>query len=113
MQSWKSGTRNKYNTYQKQCTQFPSERNQDPLHSHLNHILKFLHSCQIRNVGYSVLNTIRSMLSSFVETDGIEVGKHPVICRYMKCAYSMNPSLQYESIFVKTQFYIGCGGGRS
>ena len=44
-------------------------------------------------MGYSVLNTIRSMLSSFVEIDGIEVGKHPVICRYMKGACNMNPSL--------------------
>ena len=33
------------------------------------------------------------MLSSFVEIDGTEVGKHPVICRYMKGAYNMNPSL--------------------
>ena len=44
-------------------------------------------------MGYSVLNTIGTMLSSFVEIDGIEVGKHPVICRYMKGAYNMNPSL--------------------
>ena len=93
MQSWKSGTGNKYNTYQKQWIQFSSERNQDSLHPHLNHVLNFLHSYQIRNVGYSVLNAIRSMLSSFAEIDGIEVGKHPVICRYMKAAYNMNPSL--------------------
>ena len=33
------------------------------------------------------------MLSSFVEINGIEVGKHPVICRYMKDAYTMNSSL--------------------
>ena len=33
------------------------------------------------------------MLSSFAEIDGIEVGKHPIICRYMKGAYNMNPSL--------------------
>ena len=44
-------------------------------------------------MGYSVLNTIRSMLSSFIEIDGMEVGKHPVICRYMKGACNMNSSL--------------------
>ena len=93
VQFWKSGTGNKYNTYQKQWIQFFSERNQDPLLPHLNHVLNFLHFYQIRNVGYSVLNTICSMLSSFVETDGIEVGKHPVICQYMKDPYHMNPSL--------------------
>ena len=37
MQSWKSGTGNKYNTYRKQWMQFSSERNPDPLHPHLNH----------------------------------------------------------------------------
>ena len=42
---------------------------------------------------YSVFNTIRSMLSSFGEIDGIELGKYPFICRYMKGAYNMNPSL--------------------
>ena len=93
MRSWKSGTGNKYNTNRKQRIQFSSERNQDLLHPHLNYILNFLHSCQIGNVGYSVLNIIRNMLSSFAEIDGIEVGKHPIICRYMKGAYNMNPSL--------------------
>ena len=98
MQSWKSGTGNKYNTYQKQWIQFSSERNQDPLHPHLNQVLNFLHFYQIRNVGYSVLNTICSMPSSFVEIDGIEVGKHPVICQYMKDAYHMNPSLPEHNV---------------
>ena len=48
--------------HHKQWIQFLSKHNQDPLHLHLNHILKLLHSCQIRNMGYSVLNTIRSVL---------------------------------------------------
>ena len=93
IQSWKSATRNKHSAYQKQWIHFSSERNQDPLHPLLNHVLNILHSYQIRNLGYSVLNTIRSMLSSFVEIDVIEVGKYPIICRYMKGAYNMNPSL--------------------
>ena len=93
IQSWKSGTENKCNTYQKQWIQFSFERNQNPLRPHLNHVLHFLHSYQTRSVGYNVLNTILSILSYFVEIDGIEVGKHPVICRYMKGAYNMNPSL--------------------
>ena len=59
------------------------DTDQDPLHPHLNHVLNLLHSYQIGNVGYSVLNTIRSMLSFLVEIDGIEIGKHPVICRHM------------------------------
>ena len=42
-------------------------------------------------MGYSVLNTICSMLSSFVEIYGIKVGKHPGICPYMEG--NMNPTL--------------------
>ena len=42
-------------------------------------------------MGYSVLNTIYSMLSSFVEIYSIKVGKHPGICPYMEG--SMNPTL--------------------
>ena len=38
------------------------------------------------------------MPSSFVEIDGIEVGKHPVICQYMKDAYYMNPSLPEHNV---------------
>ena len=67
MQSWNSGTGNKYNNCQKQWIQFSSERNQDSLHPNLNHVLNFLHSYQIRKVGYSVLNTFRCMFLSFVE----------------------------------------------
>ena len=67
MQSWNSGTGNKYNNCQKQWIQFSSERNQDSLHPNLNHVLNFLHSYQIRQVGYSVLNTFRCMFLSFVE----------------------------------------------
>ena len=93
IQSWKSATGNKHSAYQKQWIHFSSERRQDPLHPQLNHVLNILHSYQIRNLGYSVLNTIRSMLSSFVEIYVIEVVKYPIICRYMKDAYNMNPSL--------------------
>ena len=39
-QSWKSGTGNKYSTYQKQWKKFSFEWNEDPLHPYLN-VLNF------------------------------------------------------------------------
>ena len=105
MQSWKSGTGNKYNTYQKQWIQFSSERNQDPLHPHLNHVLNFLHSYQIRNVGYSVLNIICSMLHLLLKL--MVSNRNQETSSYLLI---QEGCLQYESIFAKTQFCMGCGG---
>ena len=91
MQSWKSGTGNKYLSETVDTVFFWTESRSSA--SKLNHVLKFIHSYQIRNLGYSVLNTIGSMLSSFVEIDGIEVGKPPIIWRSMMGACNMNQSL--------------------
>ena len=70
MLSWKPGAGNKYNTYQKHWIQFSSAES----------CFNFLHSSQICNVGYSVLNATRCILSCFVDSDEIEVGKDPGIC---------------------------------
>ena len=86
--------RTTYSTYQKQWIQFSSERNQDPLHPHLNHVLKFLTLLSDSQCGLQCLKYNSQYAIIFFEIDGIEVAKHPVICRYMKGAYN----------FAKTQF---------
>ena len=53
----------------------------------------FLHVLQKRNLGYSVLNIARGMLSSFATIEGYDAGKHPFVCRYMKGVYNSNRSL--------------------
>ena len=56
-------------------------------------VLEFLHVLRKSNLGYSVLNSARGMLSSFATIEGCDAGKHTLVCRYMKGVYNSNPSL--------------------
>ena len=69
----------------------------DPMCPTLVTVLEFLHVLQKRNLGYSVRNSTRGMLSSFATIEGYGAGKHPLVCRYMKGVYNSNPSLPKRS----------------
>ena len=69
----------------------------DPMRLTLVTVLEFLHVLRKRNLGYSVLNSARGMLSSFATFEGYDAGKHPLVCRYMKGVYNSNPSLPKQS----------------
>ena len=60
-------------------------------------VLEFLHVLWKINLGYSVLNSARGMLSSFSATEGYDSGKHPLVCRYMKSVFNSKPSLPKRS----------------
>ena len=47
----------------------------------------------MRNVGYSVINTARSALSTFITIDNHTVGMHPLVCRYLKGFFNKFPVL--------------------
>ena len=97
IQSWRPNTKCKYDTYRKQWLQFCSQRMCDPMCPTLVTVLEFLHVLRKRNLGYSVLNSARGMLSSFATIEGYDAGKHPLVCRYMKSLYNSNPSLPKRS----------------
>ena len=97
IQSWRPNTKCKYDTYRKQWLQFCSQRMCDPMCPTLVTVLEFLHVLRKRNLGYSVLNSARGMLSSFATIEGYDAGKHPLVCRYMKGVYNSNPSLPKRS----------------
>ena len=59
--------------------------------------LEFLHVLRKRNLGYSVLNSARGMLSLFSTMEGYDAGEHPLVCRYMKGVYNSNLSLLKQS----------------
>ena len=44
---------------------------------------KFLRKLRKRNLGYSVLNSARGMLSSFATIERHDTGKHSLVCWYM------------------------------
>ena len=97
IQSWRPNTKCKYDTYRKQCLQVCSQRMCDSMCPTLVTVLEFLHVLRKRNLGYSVLNSARGMLSSFATIEGYDAGKHPLVCRYMKDVYNSNPSLRKRS----------------
>ena len=44
-------------------------------------------------VGYSVLNTAGSSLSSFIDIDGVPVGKHLTITRFLRGVFNIRSTL--------------------
>ena len=97
IQLQRPNTKCKYDTYRKQWLQFCSQRMCDPMCPTLVTVLEFLHVLRKRNLGYSVLNSARGMLSSFATIEGCDAGKHPLVCQYMKGVYNSNPSLPKQS----------------
>ena len=63
------------------------------MHPNIIKVLEFLHSLKMRNVGYSVINTARSALSTFITIDNHTVGMHPLVCRYLKGFFNKFPVL--------------------
>ena len=45
------------------------------------------------DIGFSGLNSACSLLSSFPAIEDYEAGKHPLVCKYMKGVFNINPSL--------------------
>ena len=65
----------------------------NPTKPDIAQVLNVLHGLFIKNVGYSVINTARSALSSFINIDGYNVGRHPMVCRFLKGINNIKPSL--------------------
>ena len=53
----------------------------------------------------------RSALPVFITIEGIEAGKHPLICRYMKGLYNTNPSLPKYSFTWDVGIVMTCLSG--
>ena len=92
-QSWQPGTSRKYDIYISKWVQFCSERNFSPYETTINQILLFLYDLFQSGLRYSVLNTARSLWSTFIDIDGVPVGQHPVITRFMKGIFNIKPAL--------------------
>ena len=58
----------------------------------LQQVLEFL-SFQSKTVGYSAVATSRSALSTFVKIDGVKVGYHPLVSRFMTGLFNQKPAL--------------------
>ena len=92
LESWRSGTRKQYQTYVSAWVKFCSDNSVSPMNPTLQQILEFL-SFQSKTVGYSAVATARSALSTFVKIDGVKVGDHPLVSRFMTGLFNQKPAL--------------------
>ena len=73
--------------------QLCSESKFSPYETTINQILLFLYDLFRSGVGYSVMNTAPSSLSTFINIDGVPIGQHPVIIRFIKGIFNIKPAL--------------------
>ena len=89
LDSWRPATQQQYAVYFKKWDLFCCAR-KIPSHSPtLNHVLEFLYT-QL-HLSYSSLNTAGSALSCFLTINNHPVGKHPLVCRFLKGAFERKP----------------------
>ena len=92
LDSWRTGTRKQYQTYVTAWLKFCKDTSISYIHPTLQQVLDFL-THQSKTVGYSAVATARSALSSFITVDGIKVGEHPLVSRFMSGLFNQKPAL--------------------
>ena len=90
--SWRDGTRKQYCTYITAWLKYCSDCNISQVNPKLQQVLDFL-TLQSKRVGYSAVATARSALSSFIKVDGVKVGDHPLVSRFMTGLFNQKPAL--------------------
>ena len=69
-------------------------------------ILDFLHDLYTKGYSYSSLNTARSAIPALFSTDKTDIsqniGKHPLICRFLKGVFNeIPPTPNFEEVWPK------------
>ena len=94
MASWSSGTQSRYKPHIQRWFDFCSAQNIDPISPPVEAGAEFLTGLFNSGVGYSVINTARSALSSIIQMpNGVSFGKLPLITRLLKGMFKIKPSL--------------------
>ncbi|XP_060084159.1 uncharacterized protein LOC132563416 [Ylistrum balloti] len=97
LSSWRPSTVKQYSTFFKKWTTFASSENICAVSPDIRDILSFLTSLYHRGLGYSAINSARSMLSTFVVINGQGCGTHPLIKRFMK-VFNLRPALPRNNV---------------
>ena len=90
--SWRESTELAYSNAWRQWNRWCLERHTDPLSAPLSEVLEFL--CEQFDSGkqYRTINTIRSAISmTHEEVDGLRVGQHPLVSRFLKGVFNSRP----------------------
>lgn len=101
MCSWRTSTQRQYDVYIKKWQAFCLQGKVDSLRPGVDDVLKFLHNFHVANRSYSLINTVRSALSSYLLgykfQDNFSVSNHPFIVRYLKGVFNRcRPAPRYQ-----------------
>ncbi|KXJ06916.1 hypothetical protein AC249_AIPGENE11513 [Exaiptasia diaphana] len=101
MASWREGTRKQYSTHINKWIKYCGKKQVDCLHPNIGDIIDFLTELfDVEHLSYSSLNTARSALSTIISINGSGVGSHPLVVRFLKGVYNLNPPIvRYKSIW--------------
>ena len=90
--SWRQKTTCQYESAWKAWSSWCDQRQVDPFSTSLNVILEFLAELLHKGYKYRTIGVYRSTISNFHQPiDGIVIGKHPLMSKFMKWVYSMCP----------------------
>ena len=92
--SWRPSTRERYAGHVQRFTQYCHQQNFDPFQATtkigIEYLTKYFHT----GVGYSSVNTARSVLSTIIKTENdIPFGELPLVCRFLKGVFNLRPAL--------------------
>ena len=92
--SWRESTIKQYGSHFKRWVRFCGEQQIDVINPSVNNILNYLTMLHQGNLGYSSVNTAKSMLSSlFSLLHKRDIGKEPLIRHFMKGIFNLKPAL--------------------
>ena len=97
---WK-GTSKQYQSYYKKWLDFCHREQISTVHPSLAQVIEFLLTLFNNGLSYSSLNTARSALSSILPSiDGIPVGQHPLVIRFLKGVFESRPAMpRYTAVW--------------
>lgn len=98
--SWRSGTQRQYQTYINKWLKYCCERELDSLHPSVADVIQFFTTLFEKDLSYSSLNTARSALSTIITVDGMSIGSHPLVVRFLKGVFNLRPPVpRYKEVW--------------
>ena len=91
---WQPSTWKRYVGHVQIFTQYCHKQNADPFQETTKIVIKHLTEYFHTGVGYSSVNTARSVLSTIIKTENeIPFGELPLACGFLKGVFNLRPAL--------------------
>ena len=97
---WKDGTKKQYSNAFTTWERFCKKADINPLEGNIKYGLDFLYSIYAESNSYSMVNTCRSALSSFIRTQTHKCGEDPLVCKFMQSIHlKIPPTPKYSNMW--------------